>query len=394
MKSPRHTLIALAAALATFAAPLAVAPVQAQATGKLKVGLMLPYTGTFAAIGTAIENGFRLHVAEQGGKLGGREVEFFKVDDESDPSKATDNVNKLIKRDNVDVLVGSVHSGVAMAMAKVAKDTSTLLIVPNAGAGAVTGPMCAPNIFRSSFSNWQPGYAMGEVVAKRGHKNVVTITWKYAAGDESVGGFKEAFEKAGGKVVKELSLPFPNVEFQALLTDIAATKPDAVYTFFAGGGAVKFVKDYAAAGLKKNIPLYGAGFLTDGTLEAQGADADGLLTTLHYADSLGTARDDKFRLEYVKAYKLQPDVYAMQGYDAAQMLVAGANAVKGDLTKKAEFTAALRKAKIDSPRGPFTLSASHNPVQDMYLRQVTGKENKVIGVASKALADPGTGCKM
>ena len=70
------------------------------------------------ALGVAIENGFKLYVDEQGGKLGGREVEFFKVDDESDPAKATDNVNKLIKRDNVDVLVGTVHSGVAMAMAR------------------------------------------------------------------------------------------------------------------------------------------------------------------------------------------------------------------------------------------------------------------------------------
>jgi branched-chain amino acid transport system substrate-binding protein len=370
-------------------------PVIAQSKdGKLKVGLMLPYTGTFAALGTAIENGFRLHLNEQGGKLGGREVELVKVDDESDPAKATDNVNKLIKRDNVDVLIGTVHSGVAMAMAKVAKDSGTILIVPNAGADAVTGPMCAPNIFRSSFSNWQPGYAMGEVMAKKGHKRVVTITWKYAAGDESVRGFKEAYEKGGGKVIKELSLPFPNVEFQALLTEIAATKPDAVYTFFAGGGAVKFVKDYAAAGLKKSIPLYGAGFLTDGTLEAQGADADGLFTTLHYADSLASARDNAFRLAYAKSFKLQPDVYAVQGYDAAQMLGVGLNAVKGDISKKAEFAAALKNAKIDSPRGVFTLGKSHNPVQDIYLRQVVGKENKVISVASKGLADPGRGCKM
>lgn len=370
-------------------------PAFAQAKdAKVKVGLMLPYTGTFAALGTAIENGFRLHLSEQGGKLGGREVELVKVDDESDPAKATDNVNKLIKRDNVDVLIGTVHSGVAMAMAKVAKDSGTLLIVPNAGADAVTGPMCAANIFRSSFSNWQPGYAMGEVVAKKGHKRVVTITWKYAAGDESVRGFKEAFEKGGGKVVKELSLPFPNVEFQALLTEIAATKPDAVYTFFAGGGAVKFVKDYAAAGLKKSIPLYGAGFLTDGTLEAQAQDADGLLTTLHYADSLTNAKDAAFRLAYAKTFKMQPDVYAVQGYDAAQMLGAGLQAVKGDLTKKAEFASALKAAKIDSPRGSFTLGNNHNPVQDIYLRQVVGKENKVISVASKALADPGRGCKM
>ena len=390
-------LPALAARLATAAALtlLAVQPTMAQSSGgKVKVGLMLPYTGTFASLGTAIENGFRLYVGEQGGKLGGREVEFVKVDDESEPAKATDNVNKLIKRDNVDVLIGSVHSGVAMAMAKAAKDSGTLLIVPNAGADAVTGPMCAPNIFRSSFSNWQPGYAMGEVVAKKGHKKVVTITWKYAAGDESVRGFKEAFEKAGGQVVKELSLPFPNVEFQALLTEIAATKPDAVYTFFAGGGAVKFVKDYVAAGLKKSIPLYGAGFVTDGTLEAQGADADGLFTTLHYADSLGTPRDNAFRLAYAKTFKLQPDVYAVQGYDAAQMLAVGLNAVKGDLSKTAEFTTALRVAKIDSPRGAFTLSKSHNPVQDIYLRQVGAKENKLVSVASKALADPGRGCRM
>lgn len=380
--------------LAAALSPLALSSALAQNTGKIKVGLMLPYTGTFAALGNAIENGFRLHVMEHGGKLEGREVEFVKVDDESDPAKATDNVNKLIKRDNVDVLIGTVHSGVAMAMAKVAKDTGTLLIVPNAGADAVTGPMCAPNIFRSSFSNWQPGYASGEVVAKKGHKKVVTITWKYAAGDESVRGFKEAFEKSGGKVVKELSLPFPNVEFQALLTDIAATKPDAVYTFFAGGGAVKFVKDYAAAGLKKTIPLYGSGFLTDGTLDAQGADAEGLETVLHYADSLNTKRDNEFRLSYAKTFKLQPDVYAVQGYDAAQMLAVGLKGVKGDLSKKAEFAAAVEAAKIDSPRGPFTISKAHNPVQDMYLRKVVGKENALVGIASKGLTDPARGCKL
>jgi branched-chain amino acid transport system substrate-binding protein len=380
--------VLIAAALA--ASPLA----HAQSAPKLKVGLMLPATGTFAALGTAIENGFRLHVMEQGGKLAGREIEYFKVDDESDPAKATDNVNKLIKRDNVDVLIGTVHTGVAMAMAKAAKDSGTLLIVPNAGADAVTGPMCAPNIFRSSFSNWQPGYSMGEVMAKKGYKNVVTITWKYGAGDESVRGFKEAFEKGGGKVTKELGLPFPNVEFQALLTEIAAARPDAVYTFFAGAGAVKFVKDYAAAGLKKSIPLYGAGFLTDGTLEAQGVDAEGVFTTLHYADGIDTPRDKAFRLAYAKTFKLQPDVYAVQGYDAAQMLSIGLKAVNGDVSKKAEFAEALRKAKIDSPRGPFTLSKAHNPIQDVYLRKVAGKENRVVSIASKQLADPGRGCRM
>ena len=385
----RFTLGVLAAAVAALAAPLA----HAQGGGKIKVGLMLPAGGTFAPLGNAIENGFRLHVQENGGKFAGKDIEFVKVDDESNPAKATDNLNKLIKLENVDVLVGTVHSGVAMAMAKAAKDTGTLLIVPNAGADAVTGPMCAPNIFRSSFSNWQPGFAMGDVMAKKGIKRVATIAWKYAAGEESVRGFKDSFVKGGGTIVKELWLPFPNVEFQALLTEIAAARPDAVYAFFASDGAAKFVNDYAAAGLKKTIPLYGAGFLTGGTLEAQGASAEGLYTTLHYADGLTNPKDKAFRLAYAKTYKLQPDVYAVQGYDAAQMLRIGLEAVKGDVSKKAEFAAAVQKTKIDSPRGAFTLSKANNPIQDMYLRQVVGKENKVVSVAVKGLEDPARGCK-
>src|SRR6185369_9131469 len=223
------------------AAGLLLGMAPAQPAGKIKVGLMLPYTGTFAALGTAITNGFKLAVDENGGKVGGRELDYFTVDDESDPAKAPDNANKLVKRDQVDVLVGTVHSGVALAMAKVARDTNTLLIIPNAGADEITGPLCAANVFRSSFSNSQFGIAMGKVMADQTKKTAVTLTWKYAAGDESVGGFKAAFEAGGGKVVKELSLPFPQVEFQPYLTEIAVLKPDVVYAFFAGGGAVKFV---------------------------------------------------------------------------------------------------------------------------------------------------------
>ena len=194
--------------------------------------------------------------------------------------------------------------------------------------------------------------------------------------------------------VRLLTLPFPGVEFQALLTEVAAAKPDVVYSFFAGAAAVKFVKDYAAAGLNKMIPLVGPGFLTDGTLEAQGEAAQGMLTALNYGDNLNTKRDNEFRLAYVKQYRLQPDVYAVQGYDAGQMLAVGLNATKGDITKKDDFAKALRVAKIDSPRGPFTISRAHNPIQDFYLRQVVGKENKVIGIASKSLADPARGCNM
>ena len=380
---------------AAAAAGVAGLPNLALAQGaKIKIGLMLPYTGTSAQLGVAITNGFKLAVAESGGKLGGRELEYFTVDDESEPAKATDNVNKLVTRDKVDGLVGTVHSGVAMGMVKIARETGVLFIIPNAGLGAATGALCAPNIFRTSFANSQTTYPMGKVLADRRVKSVVTLTWKYAAGEEMVEGFKDGYAKGGGKILKELYLPFPSVEFQPLLTEIASLKPDAVFAFFAGGGAVKLIKDWQAAGLKGKIGLYGSGFLTDGVLDAVGDAAEGVETTLHYGDGIETPKNKTFRLNYAKTYKLQPDVYAVQGYDAGLLLAAGLKAVKGDVSKKKELIAAMEKAEIDSPRGKWKMSKDHNPVQDFYVRKVVGKENKVMGVAIKALDYPARGCKM
>ena len=394
MPNRRLILTRSAAIIGAASAGLLLPHTSRAQSGKLRVGFMLPYTGTFSQLGVAIENGFRMAIDEQGGKLGGREIEYFKVDDESDPSKGIENASKLVQRDKVDVLIGTVHSGVQMGIQKVARDSGVLSLIPNAGVHAATRGLCAPNVFRTSFSNSQPTRALGQGMVAKGHKKAVWITWKYAAGDEAFEGFKESYTAAGGTIVKELGLPFPNVEFQALLTEIAALRPDAVACFFAGGGAAKFIRDYAAAGLKSKIPLYGSGFLTEGVLEAAGSAADGIVTTMHYSDSLDTPRNKKFRLDYAKAFRSQPDVYAVQGYDTGLLLIQGANAVRGDLTAKPALYKAMEGATIDSPRGKWTMSKAHNPVQDIYLRVVENKENKVIGIAAKALSDSGVGCKM
>ena len=390
----RALLKAVAATAGISAAGLTPRWTYAQ-SGKLKIGLMLPYTGTFAQLGVAITNGFKLAVQEEGGKLGGRDIEYVTLDDESEPSKAADRANQLVTRDKVDVLVGTVHSGVQMGIVKIARESGVLHIIPNAGVAAATGELCAPNIFRTSFANAQTTYPMGKVLADRGVKNAVTLSWKYAAGEEAVQGFRDSFTKGGGKIAKELWLPFPNVEFQSLLTEIASLKPEAVFVFFAGGGAAKFLRDYQAAGLKGRIPLYGSGFLTDGILEAAGDAGEGVETTLHYGDGIETPRNNAFRVAYVRSYKIAPDVYAVQGYDSGLLLAAGLGAVKGDIGRKKEIIAAMEKAEIDSPRGKWKMSRAHNPVQDMYLRKVAGKENKVTSVAIKNLDyPPASNCKM
>jgi branched-chain amino acid transport system substrate-binding protein len=377
-------------AAAAIAAPF-VRPSYAQ-TASLKLGLLLPYSGTYAPLGEAITRGLELYVAQQGGKLAGRDVSFVKVDDESAPPKATELTSKLVQGEKVDALFGTVHSGVAMAMVKIAREDGLPTLVPNAGADAITHAMCAENVFRTSFGNGQIGAATGQAMLAAGHKKAVTLTWKYAAGEEMVGGFKRVFAKGGGEILKDITVPFPDVEFQSALSEVAALKPDCLYVFFAGGGALKFIKDYAAAHI--GVPLWGPGFLTDGVEQAAGPAGDGIKTVLHYVEGLDNSENQAFAQAFSQAHKVLPDVYAVQGYDAAHLYDIGLKAAGGDSAKRKEINAAMAKASFASPRGPFRLGASHNPIENFYLRELKGGRNVLLGVATPEFADETTGCKL
>jgi branched-chain amino acid transport system substrate-binding protein len=135
-------------------------------------------------------------------------------------------------------------------------------------------------------------------------------------------------------------------------------------------------------------------FLTDGVEAAVGAAGDGVKTVLHYADDLDNDQNKLFRQAFKAAFNAEADVYAVQGYDAMQILGVGLKAVKGDVSKRAELHAAMAKASFDSPRGPMQLSPSRNPVQNFYLRELSGGRNVGKGVAAQALADSGKGCKI
>ena len=387
--SRRLVLKGTAAAAAASTIPTGWAIAQGK---PLKAGLMLPYSGTFAKLGENITIAIELLIAEKGGKLGGREVQLVKLDDESKPELAPQNTERLVKRDQVDVLIGTVHSGVQMGIHRVVQEAGTLTIVPNAGNNAVTRELCSRNVFRSSFTNWQSAYGMGLALGKRGTRKGAFVTWDYAAGQEMTVAFREGLEKGGGQLVQALTLKFPETNFQPLLAQLPGLGVDVVGAFFAGGGAVQFVKEYAAAGIKS--PLCGPGFLTEGTLEAQGAAANGIETALHYGDGLDNPKNAAFRKAFRAKAGRDADVYAVQGYDAAQLLAVGLDAVKGDIADKNGLYKAMESAKIESPRGPISISPQHNVIHNIYLRKVMGGENKVVGIAAEQLADPGTGCKM
>ena len=234
---------------------------------------------------------------------------------------------------------------------------------------------------------------MGKALAAQGVKKACWVTWDYAAGKELGEGFRDGLRSGGGELVQVLSLPFPETNFQPILAQLPGLGVDAVGSFFAGGGAVQFVKDYAAAGLRDKLPLCGSGFLTEGVLKPRApppkasrprcttATAWTTPRTPHSARR-SNRRPARGRCLCGARLRRRPDDRGGNRRDQGRRS-RGEGAGGGNTS-----------AKIDSPRGALTLSPSHNPVQTIYLREDKGGENRVIGVAAEALADSGTGCKL
>src|SRR5487761_1787872 len=92
----RRAVLAGMTASAAAAASFVPARFAIGQQAKIKLGLMLPYTGTYAALGKNIDAALRLAIAEAGGRLGGRDIDYIVLDDESEPAKGAENANKLV----------------------------------------------------------------------------------------------------------------------------------------------------------------------------------------------------------------------------------------------------------------------------------------------------------
>jgi branched-chain amino acid transport system substrate-binding protein len=348
--------------------------------GPVKIGLLVPLAGVYASLGEDMRAGWDLWLAEHGRTLGGREVQTVVADEGDGPDTAIPALQKLLQRDRVDAVVGIVSSAVALGAQDLVNRSKKLLIVANAGANAITGEGTSNYIWRTSFTNSQVPFALGQHLAENGDvKRVYTIAPDYAAGAESTAGFVQAFEKGGGSIAGSAKPPFQTTsDYQPYLSRIRSSNADATYCFFAGSEAVAFVKQYGEFGLAKRIPLFGAGFLTEGgVLVAQGDAAEGVQTSLHYAAALDNDANKAFVEAYTGKTKKPPTVYAMQTWDAAEVLHRAIEKSPDDLSGDALARALEGVGSVDnSPRGPWSFE-SRTPKQKFYLREVSGGENEV-----------------
>ncbi|HET6391237.1 MAG TPA: ABC transporter substrate-binding protein [Blastococcus sp.] len=358
----------------------------AEGGGTVRVGLVIPQAGVYTPLGEDMQQGWELWLEQNDGKMGDFEVETVIADEGESPDTGVPAVQRLLTEDSVDAMVGIVNSATALGVAEQVTEAEVPLIVANAGAEAITKDAASPYVWRSSFTNQQIAAAMGTHLGEEGVGPVYVMAPDYAAGQEVVAGFIEAYEAAGGTVAGQALTPFGTTQdFQPFLSGIQSSGAAGTFVFYAGGEAVSFVQQYDEFGLKDSIPLYGSGFLTEGSvLDAQGESAVGVQTTLHYSTEIDNEANAEFVEAYQAAYDELPTTYAVQAYDAANVLGRALSEV--DELSGAAITEALDGlGEIDdSPRGPWSFN-NQTPEQSIYLREVADENGTLLNTVVEDL---------
>ncbi len=343
----------------------------ALAADSIKVGLIYTLSGPPAVLGEQARDGFLLALEDLGGKLGGLDVEITVVDDELKPDNAVNKAKELVERDDVDFVVGPIFSNILQAIMKPVTDSDTILISSNAGTSNFAGEACHPNFFVTSYQNDQNHEVLGKYAEGQGYKRVFLMAPNYQAGKDSLAGFKRHFT---GEVTDEIYTPLGQLDFSAELAQLAASQPDAIFTFMPGGMGVNLVKQYRQAGLE-SVPFLSAFTVDETTLPAQQDAAVGFFGGANWAPNMDNEASKAFVAAFEAKYDRVPGTYAMQAYDAALLINSALSATGGDLEDKEALRAALKAADFQSLRGDFKFGDNHYPIQDFYLVKVAKRED-------------------
>ena len=369
-----------AAAFGAASATLAFAQASA-----VKIGFISTFSGPNGILGQELLDGFKLGLKSTGGTIGGRAVELIEGDDQAKPDVGRQLADKMIESNRVQIITGPVFSSIMLALAKPVLDAGAFVLSINAGPSQYAGKQCNPRYFSISFQNDTPSEAMGLYLNTTSVKRIYLMAPNYPAGKDFLAGFKRTFK---GEIADEVYTGFGQLDYAAEIAQLRAKKPDAVFFFYPGGMGINFVKQYAQAGLKSQVPLFStSGSLDQTVLPAMGDAALNIFTAGFWSETTDNAVSHAFVAEFVDSYKRIPSSYAAVAYDGARALDAAAKAVGGKIEDKAAFQKALENVVFESVRGKFRFNFNHYPVQDFYLTENVKDDKGRIAIAQRGLID-------
>jgi branched-chain amino acid transport system substrate-binding protein len=364
------------AAGATIALARFPTPAIAQAA-PFKLGLLTVKTGPLAQGGIQMEQGVLSYLKEKNYTMGGRKVDFVSADTGGNPAGAKTKAQELVERDKVDVILGPLAAFELYAINEYIQQQK-MPTLSLAAADNLTQRQPNPYLLRASATSSQAMQPMGHYAATELKlKRVVTVVEDFAFGYEQMGGFQAAFQKDGGCVVNKLWPPIVTPDYTPYIAQISDC--DGVCQGFAGSNPLRFMKQYASAGLKYPV-VTGETGADDALLKSYGDEAIGLVSACPYTLDLDSEGNNRFVSEMLKNYNTVPGFYAAGLYINCEVVDAGLHGAGGDASDKEKFMAALKAVSLtDTPRGPIKFDHLNNVIGNIYIRRI-GREGAKYGL--------------
>ena len=350
----------------------------------VRIGMLVALSGPFASLGENLVRGLQLALEEVDERVGDRAIVVQVEDTAGNPDQALTKARQLVERARVPILAGLTLSSEAGALRDYVVAAGIPLIVSNAGLPGLTRDpkLRSPLIFRVSFANGQHEAPFGRYAYERlGNHRVVLTGLDYSAGHDKVGAFGRHFEAAGGRIVGEVFAPVDTADYGPYLQRIRQYDADAVFAFYSGVDAVRFIQQYAEFGLLERLPLFGSGDTVDESILAeQGEAALGFVSSSHYAVLYDSPENRQLVQRCHERFGVGANQFVYQGYLTGRVITEALRAVDGAAEDRARFLAALRAVEFTGPTGRFRFHPeSQGAVITVFVRRVERLPNGELG---------------
>src|SRR5215468_11378534 len=254
----RRTVLKATAAVgvAQVASPFII---EARGETPIKIGMVDPLTGVYAAVAQNEVIGARLAVDQINAKGGvlGRPIELLIEDSANDVGTGVQKTRKLIERDGVQFIIGDVNSGIAQAMAQVTNEKKTLHIVSGGHTDGITGKDCKWNVYRVCNTTRMEANSVSDLLFTKYGKKWHFITPDYAFGHTLYDACTANLKKLGGTATGNELTPVGTSDFSAYLIKARAANPDVLLVLVQGSDMVSCLKQIVQFGLDKQIHVAG-----------------------------------------------------------------------------------------------------------------------------------------
>jgi branched-chain amino acid transport system substrate-binding protein len=372
-------------------AAAAIGAGQAAADDTVKIGLVMPMTGTVGAAGQEAVAGIKLYMAQHGDTVAGKKIEILLRDDGSVPDVAKRLAQELVVNDHVAIL-GAGTTPSAMSMAPIATEAKIPTVVMISGTSVVTER--SPYYVRTCFTLGQQSGIIADWAIKNGSHKAVSVLSDWAPGAEAGKAFEQHFTQGGGQLLDTLKVPLQNPDFAPFLQRARDLQPDTLFVFVPAGQAGTFARQFAERGLDKSgIKLVGPGdIVDDNDLAATGDAMLGVVTAGFYSAAHPSALNKDYVAAYAKATGgKRANFISVGGYDGMHLIYDALQKTNGD-TDAEKLLAAMKGASWESPRGPISIDPqTRDIVQNIYIRKVEKKDGEPYAIefaTFEAVKDP------